>query len=98
MSTTINLVAFPLSPGGVGSDMCGFHSTNLFIQLLIKLSIDTDDYLQATDYSRAAELTKKYAFPTEDQAAILSLKIIDESTREKKGGQFINIDGLRPAW
>ncbi|PPQ89240.1 LOW QUALITY PROTEIN: hypothetical protein CVT25_001319 [Psilocybe cyanescens] len=74
------LVTFPLSPGGVDSDMF--------------------DYTKATDATGVvADLVKEYGtFPTADQAAILLLKIIDESTREKDGGEFINIDGSRPPW
>ncbi|PPQ89250.1 hypothetical protein CVT25_001329 [Psilocybe cyanescens] len=38
-------------------------------------------------------------FPTADKAAVLLLKIIDESTtREKDDGQFINLDGARIPW
>lgn len=62
--------------------------------------IDTDDYTRSTDRSGVlAELVEKYGeFPTADKAAVLLLNIIDDSTREKDGGQFINIDGSRPAW
>lgn len=31
-------------------------------------------------------------------AASLLIKIIDNSTREKEGGEFVNIDGTRVTW
>ncbi len=36
--------------------------------------------------------------PTVEAAYALLVKLIDESTREKEGGQFVNIDGTRLPW
>ncbi|KAH9477733.1 Norsolorinic acid ketoreductase nor1 [Psilocybe cubensis] len=74
------LVTFPLSPGGVDTDMF--------------------DYTRETDKTGVvANLVAKYGdFPKADTAAPLLLDIIDGSTREKDGGQFINLDGRRVPW
>ncbi|KAH9484734.1 Norsolorinic acid ketoreductase [Psilocybe cubensis] len=74
------LITFPLSPGGVDTDMF--------------------DYSKETDASGALQaVIQTYGeFPTADKVAVLLLNIIDESTREKDGGQFINVDGSRASW
>lgn len=35
---------------------------------------------------------------TPQQSAIPLIKIIDEATREKDGGEFINVDGTKLPW
>ena len=38
------------------------------------------------------------ALPTVEGASVLLVKLIDESTREKEGGQFVHVDGTRLPW
>ena len=36
--------------------------------------------------------------PTVETVSVSLIKLIDDSTREKDGGQFLNVDGTRIAW
>lgn len=36
--------------------------------------------------------------PTVETVSVSLIKIIDESTREKEGGQFVHVDGTRLPW
>ena len=36
--------------------------------------------------------------PTVESVSVSLIKLIDDSTREKDGGQFLNVDGTRIAW
>ncbi|PPQ80882.1 hypothetical protein CVT25_001891 [Psilocybe cyanescens] len=67
------LVAFPMSPGGVSTDMV------------------TD----ACDDDPAFKSLVSGAEPTAAEAAVSILKVIDEATREKNGGEFMHLDGTK---
>lgn len=55
------------------------------------------DYTKSQDTTGViSDMTAQYSdFPTAEKAAVLLLDIIDGSTREKDGGQFVNVDGRR---
>ena len=36
--------------------------------------------------------------PTVETVSVSLINLIDDSTREKDGGQFLNVDGTRIAW
>ncbi|CAA7260849.1 unnamed protein product [Cyclocybe aegerita] len=72
------LVAFPLSPGVVRTDMA-YHASEL----------DTTGEI--------AKLLDQASVSVEDASAML-VNIIDNATREKEGGEFVNVDGGRIPW
>lgn len=43
-------------------------------------------------------LTKQFPPQSPKEAAVQLIKIIDEATRDKDGGEFINIDGTKMPW
>ncbi|KJA22255.1 hypothetical protein HYPSUDRAFT_41149 [Hypholoma sublateritium FD-334 SS-4] len=77
------LVTFPLSPGPVDTDMLRNAIENDKSGTLQKLAVD-DGSLNW----RA----------TVETVSVSLIKIIDESTREKDGGEFIHVDGTRIPW
>ncbi|KJA15534.1 hypothetical protein HYPSUDRAFT_219976 [Hypholoma sublateritium FD-334 SS-4] len=74
------LVAFPLSPGPVDTDMFQF-------------AVDTD-----TTGTLKKMLALFPSIPTVETASVALVKIIDESSREKEGGEFVEFDGTRILW
>lgn len=56
------------------------------------------DYSTSNNRSGILQEIVKSEVPTGVQVAVLLLKIIDESTREKDGGEFLNIDGTKLPW
>ncbi|KJA22316.1 hypothetical protein HYPSUDRAFT_41181 [Hypholoma sublateritium FD-334 SS-4] len=74
------LVAFPVSPGPVNTDM-----------------------LRDTVAADTSGLMKKMVdglpnLPTVETVSVSLISLIDGSTREKDGGQFIHVDGTRVSW
>ena len=54
---------------------------------------------QASDTTGVfAALLEKVTLQTPEEAAKALLKLIDESTRNKDGGEFINVDGTKIQW
>ena len=45
-----------------------------------------------------AALLEKVPFQTPEEAANALINLIDGSTRDKDGGEFINVDGTRLPW
>ncbi|KJA22326.1 hypothetical protein HYPSUDRAFT_164726 [Hypholoma sublateritium FD-334 SS-4] len=74
------LIAFPLSPGAVDTDM-----------LRNNVVADTTGLLKKM-------LETIPTLPTAETASALLIKLIDGSTREKEGGQFVHVDGTRLPW
>ncbi|CAA7260848.1 unnamed protein product [Cyclocybe aegerita] len=72
------LVAFPLSPGVVKTDMT----------------------YQAREMDKKGEMAKlqDQVFISVEDASVMLVNIIDIATREKEGGELVNVDGGRIPW
>ncbi|KAF7972914.1 hypothetical protein HWV62_16560 [Athelia sp. TMB] len=66
-----DLVAFPISPGAVATDLAK----------------------KSASAALDPELAKKYKMISVEESAAAILKLVDEATREKDGGKFLNYDG-----
>ncbi|KAF7965425.1 hypothetical protein HWV62_43648, partial [Athelia sp. TMB] len=71
-----DLVAFPISPGAVATDMAK----------------------KSASAALDPELAKKYKMISAEESAAAILKLVDEATREKYGGKFLNYDGTIWEW
>ncbi|KJA22259.1 hypothetical protein HYPSUDRAFT_186447 [Hypholoma sublateritium FD-334 SS-4] len=80
------LIAFPLSPGPVDTDMLRFVVDN-----------DKRGALSGA-LKKLVEEGASASWPTVETASVSLLKVIDESTREKDGGEFTHVDGTRLPW
>lgn len=95
-------VSFPMNPGPVNTDMCEYsqypsvtHIISLFfmyISVRNTLSSDTSGIFKNMLEGMGRNL------PTTEEAADLLLKVIDNSTRENEGGEFIDVDGKKLSW
>jgi hypothetical protein len=90
------LVAFPLAPGIVETDM-----GTPFFPFAVS-SIHSSPFLGRSQVQKDTTGTLKNAIAQiglspEDASAQL-IDIIDNSTREGEGGQFVNVDGGRIDW
>ena len=91
-SDTICIVCVPIHPGVVASDMselCNmFPETHLTGAQKVANICEKDESLRVF---QAAAIT-----PEESAAGLV--RVIEESTREKHGGEFCTYDGSRLAW
>jgi hypothetical protein len=101
-----DVVTFPLAPGIVKSDMGTFKLLAFislpFLGLLIWLASYPFVYIGSEQMQRDTtgtfkKLVEQFGMSVEEASEKL-VDIIDSSTREKEGGQFVNFDGGRIAW
>lgn len=98
---SMRTVSFPLSPGEIDTDMCTHLHT------VYPLNLANGNLFRAVDFTILADksgeyqdLIKKrgYGLPPAPEVAALLLKIIDNSTREENGGEFMSVDGGKLPW
>jgi hypothetical protein len=92
-------VCFPLDPGVVQTELC--KSTKYLIEAILKW-IFADRFptglLTPDAHPDIIEDFKNFPPKPVDETVAGMLNVIDGSTREGEGGQFLRWDGSRMAW
>jgi hypothetical protein len=89
-----------LAPGAVDTPGCASYSYNsaCYIDPLL-LPFSSDRGAVEQDKTGALrEITEKMTVQSVEVASAKLIDIIDNSTREKEGGEFVTFDGERIPW
>ena len=67
-------------------------------ELTVELYFPAKEAIASDTTGIFAELLEKMSLLTPEAAAKALLSLIDGSTRDKDGGEFINVDGAKIPW
>ena len=67
-------------------------------ELTVELYVPAKEAIASDTTGIFAALLEKMSLLTPEAAARALLSLIDGSTRDKDGGEFINVDGTRLPW